>query len=307
MQQFLKTHTVNRNPRKTHPGFIHAVVIGAMLSTGFVAPARAAVLGYWDFEEYSAGDTLSHQDRLLDTSGNGRDAYASNGGGTSTPSVVTGSGTYGQTALRFSSSNDDEAVFEDGFNSFTDGPPAAGSDINFVQDDSFTLEVVFKLDGTDNQRHALVAKDVGGDSPSWWLRVLADGTLQAIVDDTGVEDDFGLVTGSTTVDDNEWHHMAFVRDADNDKVRLYVDSILDDTGTDSRTARVRTRTTSVSGRSTTAHINSTVTSIWCASAAALSSPGNSSPSRLPLPCLPSVAWPCCAAGSGNRSSQPICP
>jgi len=186
--------------------------------------ATTTTLAQWDFEELAIGSTMNTQ-RLLDSSGFGRDAFA--GGGTgNTPPVVEGSGNFGSKALRFSGTTD-EVIFRDGFNGFSDGPPAAGSDINFGQNDSFTVEAVIRapaVPGSDGAG-AIVSKDVGSNSPSWWLRILNDGTLQAIVDDSVGGN--GVVAGSTAINDDEWHHVAFVRDAANDEVRLYIDHMLE--------------------------------------------------------------------------------
>jgi hypothetical protein len=124
--------------------------------------------------------------------------------------------------------NRDAAIFRDGFNAFADGGPAAGADLNFDQDDSFTLEALIRIpDGTSTVGN-IVGKDVGGNQPSWWFRVQTDGTLQAIVDDNNAGTNVnGLVNGVTPVNDGEWHHVAFVRDADSDQVRLFLDYQLD--------------------------------------------------------------------------------
>jgi hypothetical protein len=196
-----------------------------------VAPTSGtATVALWNFEELPLGGTVDTQ-RVEDTSGYGRDAFA--GGGSTTPLVVSGSDFYGRRALRFDGDTD-VVIFRDGFGGFTDGPPPAGTDINFEQDDSFTLEAAIRPasnpggDGAGN----IVGKDVGSNSPSWWFRILSDRRLQAIVDDNDPGNQSGLVTGSTNLTPDEWHHVAFVRDAANDEVRIYLDYALDGTAPD---------------------------------------------------------------------------
>jgi len=58
------------------------------------------------------------------------------------------------------------------------------------------------------------------------------GALQAIVDDNDGGDQSGLVTGTTLVDDGEWHHVAFVRDAGSDLVKLFLDYELEAVASD---------------------------------------------------------------------------
>ena len=186
----------------------------------------ASTLAFWEFDDKAPGGTTVNTERIVDSSGHGRDAFA--GGGATPPNFVAGSPLYGFTsALRFTT-NRDSVIFRDGFSGFPDGGPAAGSDINFDQDDSFTVEAVLRTE-MSGAVGAIVAKDDAGDTPSWWLRIQSDGRLQAIVDDRNSPDPNvnGLVNGVAPINDNEWHHVAFVRDAEEDKVRLFIDYSLD--------------------------------------------------------------------------------
>jgi hypothetical protein len=188
-------------------------------------------LAYWKFNEKAPGSGTTNTERLLDSSGNARDAFA--GGGANTPSYVLGSPRYDNGSALTFSSNSDEVIFRDGFNGFLGGGPPAGSDINFGQDDSFTLEAVIRIPDGLSHVGGIVAKDVGGNQPSWWLRVNGS-LLQGIVDDSD-PGGIGVVTGTIPVNDGEWHHVAFVRDAAADAVRLYVDYRFDAMGIDSTT------------------------------------------------------------------------
>ena len=242
----------------------HFVVACAMSMLALVVrSARADVIGYWTFEEYAPGDTLNHRDRLRDTSGNGRDAFASDGslvtdnnrqsdgngasvtgdqGGfpNNTPNVVPGSGLFGNTtALEFRGDDEDVMVFRDGFDDFNDGGPAAGADINFGPDDSFTIEAVVRTPGdvdtgAGSDRGAIVAKDVAGDQQSWWTRFQDGNRVAGFVDDSddhsGSSGDNQVVQATRVFDQNRWFHIAFVRDADNDELRLYLEDLEDGDG-----------------------------------------------------------------------------
>lgn len=90
---------------------------------------------------------------------------------------------------------------------------------------SFTIEVVCRIPSGSTQIGALVAKDVGATSPSWWLRV-EGGKARFLVSDNATERVF---SSSASINDGTWHHIAAVRDASNPsdkKLRLYIDGQL---------------------------------------------------------------------------------
>ncbi len=182
----------------------------------FEAPANEA-LAYWDFEELETGVSLSAGQRIEDISGAGRDARAEDAG--DLPTVVEGR--LGGIALQFESTPD-RVVFEPAYD-FGDSGPLAGSIIDFGQNDSFTLEALIRIPDGLNHTGALIAKDVGASQPSWWFRING-AVLQALVGDGANQP--GL-TGTIPVNDGEWHHVALVRDAILDELRLYVDYQLD--------------------------------------------------------------------------------
>ncbi len=194
------------------------------------APVTEDVLAYWQFREKPPGSGTVNTERIVDSSPNGRDAFA--GGGADAPDYVHGSPEYANGSALTFTNNRDAVIFRDGFNGFVGGGPAAGPDINFGQNDDFTIQALVRT--TANQRGAICAKDVGSNSPSWWFRMLGDGTLQAIVDDSD-PGGMGLVTGNIPINDGQWHHVAFVRDAVMDTVRLYVDYSFDAAGLDTTT------------------------------------------------------------------------
>ncbi|MEX2214480.1 MAG: LamG domain-containing protein [Phycisphaeraceae bacterium] len=180
------------------------------------------VQALWNFDDKAPGQTNNALDRLVDSSGNGRDMFT--GGTGVTTAFVAGNAAYGSGSAILLTANRDAGIFRDGFASFPDAGPPAGTDINFAQNDSFTLEAMIQTSMTGVG--IIVAKDVGPNSPSWWFRVNA-GNLQAIVDDANAGG-IGLVnqTSGPSATDGEWHHVAFVRDADSNMVMLYLDYVL---------------------------------------------------------------------------------
>jgi hypothetical protein len=195
------------------------------------APVAEDVLADWRFAEKPPGSGTVNTERLLDSSPNGRDAFA--GGGANAPDYVYGSPDYANGSALTFTGNRDAAIFRDGFNSFAGGGPPAGSDINFGQNDDFTIQALIRVPDGLSQVGAICSKDVASNSPSWWLRVNGS-VLQAIVDDSD-PGGIGLVTGSIPINDGEWHHVAFVRDAVMDTVRLYVDYGFDTAALDTTT------------------------------------------------------------------------
>lgn len=187
--------------------------IGPRCDAGaFEAPAPN-MLASWDFEEFAPGQVLADGGRVDDSSDNLRDARI--GDGSDLPTTIPGFGERG-TALAFSDSAD-RVVFEPGYD-FVEGP-AAGPAIELAADDSFTVEAVVRIPEGSTQVATLVEHDPATGQPAWWLRV-QDGEVQAQVDD-GVGQT--TVTGLLSIDDGRWHHVAMVRDAVADLLRVYVD------------------------------------------------------------------------------------
>jgi len=98
----------------------------------------------------------------------------------------------------------------------------SGNRFDFEPADSFTLEVVFRVPAGSTKIGALVAKDLGSKSPSWWLRA-DNGLVRFLVSDDYTELGF---SSTATINDGQWHHIAAVRDATDPlskQLRLYVD------------------------------------------------------------------------------------
>lgn len=196
---------------------------GPRCDAGAFEAEAPALLADWTFEEFIVGEPLLDEERVADISGTGRDARIE--GGADLP--VTVLGRFGGTALEFDATPD-RVVFQPGYD-FGDGGPAAGPAIDFGQDDSFTLEALVRIPEGLSHVGSFIAKDVGPNQASWWFRVGSGGTLDALVGDGPNQ---ATVTGTTLINDGLWHHVALVRDAEADELRVYVDHLLDGSAPD---------------------------------------------------------------------------
>ena len=196
-----------------------AMVFAAMLC--LAGQVQADVMAYWEFNDLAIGESTWNGQRLIDSSGNGRDAFFSQ-----YSTFEAGSPDYGGTpALRFTEESD-QVAFRDLYEGWrnSDGTaadwPAAGEDINFEVDESFTIETLIK---TSQVGDGAIVTKLGGGS-EWWL-LLRDNVVQAYVEDDAANG--SKVIGSTAINDDQWHHVAVVRDTTTDELRLYIDYVLD--------------------------------------------------------------------------------
>lgn len=111
----------------------------------------------------------------------------------------------------------------------------SGQAFDFGADDSVTFEARVKVPSSGaSLPGAILAKNQqpGGE---WWIRVQTGGTVTFLWDDGGSE----LTASSTTaIDDDAWHHVAAVRDAGADELRIYIDGILEATTPDTTTGNI---------------------------------------------------------------------
>jgi hypothetical protein len=93
-------------------------------------------------------------------------------------------------------------------------------------DDSFTIEFWIKRAAGLSGIEVVVGRDDASTNLHWWIGVTEKGRVAFQLLDEGNQGPAMLV-GSTVVADGQWHHVAAVRDADQDKNLLYVDGVLD--------------------------------------------------------------------------------
>jgi len=133
--------------------------------------------------------------------------------------TAQGSLTYVDGAPKYDSG---AAIHFDGNSKLVLTDAASYDQLDFDENDSFTIETVFRTD--QNGTMALVAKDVGANQPSWWLR-LEDGEPVFLIEGD-VTNDFTKLRGDEILNDGTWRHLAAVRDTAEDEVRLYLNGSL---------------------------------------------------------------------------------
>ena len=161
-----------------------------------------------NFDEQASGAAPSTSNYLKDSRGYGLNGTASNG-----PTYVEGDPRYNNgAALRFTGGTD-EVRIDDISNSILD----------FEDEDSFTLEAVFKTSShsstSANASGPLISKDIGPGLPSYFLRI-QDSKVRFLISDNAT---LTSLYSDVIVNDDEWHHVAAVRDADAGTISLYVD------------------------------------------------------------------------------------
>jgi len=201
--------------------------------------AQAAVIGLWDFEEYSPGDAFISGSVAEDSSGNARHARSMG-----LQSLVTGA-TPGSTAVFFSgtgSASTGFLQFDPGGTFTNSGLTASLVDFSFPGTQNFTLEAIVQLptsnvnnggEGGILGKGAFVT-DSGVDG--WNMTALNFGPASS--HPNSVEGFIGdaasglgtsriakpLATGIT----NGWRHVALVRNRNLDKVEIFIDGVLVD-------------------------------------------------------------------------------
>ena len=184
---------------------------------------EAATLVDWTFDNLTPGVNTTDGSRLVDSSGNLRDAIAHG-----TMSVVTGPANYGSTpAVVFADvAGVNYGEFIPGW-VFGDLGPDAGSSFDFDAAASFTVEVIAQHTN-DGSPHLMVGRSQTATDTDWWLRKGASGVgdaAEALTIDGAPAYNVGYAAGSTAL--NGWHHVAMVRDRGDSTVKLYVDGVLE--------------------------------------------------------------------------------
>jgi sialidase-1 len=171
-------------------------------------------LAQYDFRSRSIGQTVAANSNEADQRGNGRAGVIQG-----SPVTIAGDPRFANTsstALHFDGSDDMIRSADTGDDLF-----------DFEASDSFSLEVDFRTThhstGGANGSGPLISKDVGSNTPSYWLRV-ENGFARFFLDDGSSTTS---IIGSTFVADGNWHHLVAVRDAEHGELRLYLDEGLD--------------------------------------------------------------------------------
>jgi len=194
----------------------------------------ASSLAYWEFNEAAPGTATTMGQRIIDSSGNGRDLYVAMGTEGAT-TFVDPNPEYGDGSAMGFTADLNRLFFLPGYD-FGDGGPVAGPAMNFSAFSSFTLETLVRFP-TKNDDLNLYCAPLGAiDSVSqiWW-RVRNTNQLQFLLkDDSGVQVSVNANPGALAPDgsvipnlyDGNWHHWVIVRDTSVSKLFMYVDYIL---------------------------------------------------------------------------------
>jgi len=103
---------------------------------------------------------------------------------------------------------------------------AADSIYDWLINESFSIEFWMKSADVGGDTEVIIGRDDSVSNVTWWVGVEAGKTAFALRDSNG---QFAQVTGFKDVDDDNWHHIAAVRNASSNQLLLYVDGVLDNT------------------------------------------------------------------------------
>jgi len=177
---------------------------------------------FWGFEETPVGQTISTApDAILDVHPAGHKLHLT---ASAAFPVVAGAPAFGNGRAIAINGNGGARIFDE----------ASENRFDYGPNDSFTIEVVCRIPNGSTQVGALVAKDLGPTSPSWWLRV-DNGRARFLVSDNTRERVF---SSTANINTGQWHHLAAVRDATDPaakELRLYIDGQLSGTLADTTT------------------------------------------------------------------------
>lgn len=163
----------------------------------------------WDFEEKFSGESMTPGNMLSDSYTNGTKRNIEVVG---TIPVVNGSEVFKQnTALDF-----------DGNSYLTLKDKDTWTQFDFNENASFTVELIIKTERLSEEKF-LVGRPYQSTWPQWFLQIEKDGTASFRIDD---DESFSFVKSAISVADNQWHHVAAVRDRDTKKIKIYIDGAL---------------------------------------------------------------------------------
>ena len=190
-----------------------------------VGATQGATIFDWQFDDKAPGESCVLGERVIDSSGNGRDLYA--GTDYDVPEYWDANPEYGDGAAINMSTGSDELIFMPGYD-FGDGGSVAGSGIVIGASQSFTIEAVVKLSqtGIDSANYHCILQVPAEDGKEMFIRIWGlktngtTGYLEWVYDDGPNRVSF---TAPINMLDSQWHHVAFVRDVDAGMAYIYVD------------------------------------------------------------------------------------
>jgi len=115
--------------------------------------------------------------------------------------------------------------------------------LDWASDASFTVEMWAKFTNVSTRNKVMIGRDDGGGGyPHWWVGGAQNTGLGLFVlydtNHNGTS-----ITGSTALNDDQWHHIVAVRDESVDRIRLYVDGAKEDSASHDYTAGFEASTT----------------------------------------------------------------
>lgn len=198
---------------------------------------KASTEAYWQFNDDVPGAATTLGQRIVDSSGNGRDLYA--GTGTNTPTFKASNYAYGvgsAIALTMGTTGTDELTFVPG-HTFSDGGDAAGSVIQLTASDSFTIEALVRIPKTTvASTVCTIIQGYSTGTAGVYVRFASSTSLRfSVVDAAGL-----TVHWTQTIPncyDGNWHHIAAVREYGEytNTMYIYVDYTLVSTRLDTTT------------------------------------------------------------------------
>lgn len=185
------------------PGTYAEITFGETDYSSNLADANTSAL--WRFEESSDYCTASVPNCFLDSSGNGNH-------GTPSSSPYNVQGKIGR------------GWYFDGTDDYID----TNSSISLG---NFTVDAWFKAGSDVTVNRAIIDKETSAGAP-WNYRILISQTTGTLLADIHDGTNNPTVSSDVAVNDNEWHHAAFVRDTLGTSLNLYLDGKLVNSTTD---------------------------------------------------------------------------
>jgi hypothetical protein len=165
------------------------------------------MIGYWPMDDGVAATTF--EDYIAGNNGSCTDTFCP----ASTAGIV-------ETAFAFDGVDDGIDV-------------SNFSEINWDSTDSFSIEAWVRIPPTETcegNKVAVGRYGINSSSVSWWLGCVLSDTENPAAFSLRDNSGFGIrVTGTTSINDGEWHHLVGVRDGSGDDNMIYVDGVQENT------------------------------------------------------------------------------